>query len=217
MAGGSVERRVNDRSDIERFSATLRETKSFVYRHLLWLVTLSVVWFFASLPVVTLGVTTLGMYAAIHSLRDRGTVDRRYVSAVLRRHGIASVLVGIFPFVFAGGAALYLRRALDSGEFIPLAFGLFGLYVFAHAILIATVTLILLARDISLVASLREAYLLTVDHVTAVLMMALVTVILLVGTLALTAGFVLLFPTVAFSFHVLFADQMIAGGSHGGE
>lgn len=217
MSGHGTGSAAADPTDIERFRLALAETKSFVYENLLWLVAVSVAWFFASLPVVTLGLTTLGAYAAVHSLRERHTVDRTYVAGVLRRHGVGATLIGLFPLFMAGGTALYLRYAASSGSILPLVLGLFGVYLVAHSVLVAALTLVLLAGNEPVVPSLRTAYLLTVNHVTVVLMLALVTVVLLVGTLALTAGFVLLFPTLAFSFQVLLVTRMTTDGEDDAE
>ena len=210
MSGHGTDVALTDRPDIERFRLALAETKSFVHENILRLVLVSVAWFFASLPVVTLGVTTLGAYAAVHSLREFHTVDREYVTAVLRRHGVGAGLIGLFPLLLAGGTLLYLRQAANSGTVLPLILGLFGVYLFAHFALVAALTLVLLAGNRPLVPSLRTAYLLTVNHVSVVLMVVLVTLVLLVGTLALTVGFVLLFPTIAFSFHVLVVRALTA-------
>lgn len=210
MSGHGTGIAVADQKDLERFRLALAETKSFVYENLLWLVVVSVGWFFASLPILTLGLTTLGAYAAIHSLRERHTVDRGYVAGILRKHGLSAVLVGLFPLVIAGGTALYLRYAASSGTILPLVIGLFGVYLVGHSVLVTGLTLVLLAGDEPLISSLRTAYLITVNHVTVVLMLALVTFVLFVGTLALTAGFVLLFPTLAFSFQVLLVRSMRA-------
>lgn len=210
MTGVRTDGRETRPGDVEVFRVTLRDAKSFVYERLLRLVVISVAWFFASLPVVTLGVTTLGAYAAIYSLYDRGKIDRGYLLGVLRRHGVEATLVGFLPVLFGGGAFLYFQRAAPSTVGFPLVFGLVGAYLAAHLAIVSVLTLALLARDRPLVESLRTAYLWTVTHVTMVLMAVLVTLVLLVGTAALTAGFVLLFPTVAFSLHVLLVDRMLS-------
>lgn len=215
MAGATGDGREGGTSDVEVFRLALRETRSFVYDRLLSLVIISVLWFFASLPVVTLGLATLGAYAAIYSLYDRGRIDRAYLLGVARRHGVEAALVWFLPLLFAGGTLLYLRQASASAALFPLLFGLLGAYLASHLALVTGITLLLLARDLPLVESLRTAYLWTVNHATLTLTAVLVTALLFVATAALTAGFVLLFPTVAFSLHVLLVDRMLARDGRG--
>ena len=214
MAGATTTQREARPGDVEVFRVALRDAKSFVYERLLRLVAISVVWFFASIPVVTLGVTTLGAYAAIYSLYDRGSIDVGYLRGVIRRHGVEAVAVSFLPVLFGVGTLLYLRRATPSAESLPLVFGLLGGYLAVHLAIVSTLTLALLARDVPFVEALRTAYLWTVNNATMVLVLVLVTLVLLVGTAALTAGFVLLFPTVAFSLHVLVVDRMLARDEH---
>lgn len=199
----------DDRHDTQRLGGALNDTKSFVYRHLSSLVFLNVLWFFVSLPLVTLGPSTLAYYAAVQSLREHGTVKWKSVFSILRRRGLAAAAIGLLPLLFLGTTVLYLRRAVLTGETLPLGLAVVGLVIVAHLGLVVLIALVQIAWDGSSTTALRNAYLVTVTHSTLALTTGVITLVIFVVTLSLTVGFVLLFATLAFPFHVFLVDELL--------
>lgn len=180
---------------------THKRTLRFVYEHSATLVAISVAWFVASLPLVTIGPATLGAYAAIRSLRETGRLDRGHVASILRTNGIHAALLSFLPMVFATPAALSLRGgATPTGFESVLAVA--GLYVAGYLGVALMPTFVAMADGETPIAALKRAYVWTATDPTAALSLAFVTAIVFALTALLTIGFVLLFPAVAFSYHV---------------
>ena len=180
---------------------THKRTLRFVYEHSAMLVVISVAWFVASLPLVTIGPATLGAYAAIRSLRETGRLDGGHVASILRTNGIHAALLSFLPMVFATPAALSLRGgATPTGFESVLAVA--GLYVAGYLGVALMPTFVAMADGETPIAALKRAYVWTATDPTAALSLAFVTAIVFALTALLTIGFVLLFPAVAFSYHV---------------
>ena len=189
---------------------THKRTLRFVYDHSARLVVVSVAWFVASLPLVTIGPATLGAYAAIRSLRETGRLDRDHVMGVLHSNGSHAALLSFLPMVFAIPAALSIRGGVRLAGFESI-FAVAGLYVGSYLTVALIPTFIAMADGDAPGSALKEAYVWTASEPAAALALGLVTVVIAVVTALLTIGFVLLFPAVAFSYHVEYlADDLDA-------
>ena len=180
---------------------THKRTLRFVYEHSATLVAVSVAWFIASLPLVTIGPATLWAYAVIRSLRETGRVDRGRVAGVLRTNGVHAVLLSVLPVVFATPAALSIRGGVTPAGFESIL-AVAGLYVAGYLTVALIPTFVAMADGESPATALKGAYVWTATDPTAALSLGLVTAVVFVVTALLTIGFVLLFPAVAFSYHV---------------
>jgi len=189
-----------DEGDTERVAAHKR-TMRFVYEHSVTLVAVSVAWFVASLPLVTIGPATLGAYAAIRSLRETGTLDSRRVASVLRRNGVHASLLSFLPVMFFIAAGLYLRGGTPRTGF-ETVIAVVGVYIGAYLVVALIPTFVAMAAGDPPTVALKQAYVWTASRPTAALSLTLVTAVIFVVTALLTIGFVLLFPAVAFSYHV---------------
>lgn len=189
---------------------THKRTLRFVYRHSVTLVAVSIAWFVASLPLVTIGPATLGAYAAIQSLRDTGRLDRGYVVRILRTNGVHAALLSFLPVVFAAPAGLSLRGGATLAGFEPIV-AVVGLYVAGYLVIALIPTFVAMANGASPSPALKQAYVWTATHPTAALSLAIVTAVVFAVTALLTIGFALLFPAVAFSYHIEYlADDIDA-------
>jgi len=189
---------------------THKQTLRFVYEHSATLVAVSVAWFVASLPLVTIGPATLAAYAGIRSLRETGRLDRRYIENALRTNGIHAALLSFLPIVFAIPAGLLVRGGTTLGG-VDAIIAVVGLYVAGYLTIALIPTFIAMADGDTPTAALKRAYVWTATAPTAALSLALVTAIIFVVTVLLTIGFVLLFAAVAFSYHVEYlADDLDA-------
>ena len=187
---------------------THKRTLRFVYEHSARLVAVSVAWFVASLPLITIGPATLAAYAAIRSLRETGRLDGGYVASAVRTNGIHAALLSFLPMVFAIPAGLSLRGGMTLGG-VDSVVAVVGLYVAGYLAVALIPTFIAMADGDPPTVALKQAYVWTATDPTAALSLALVTAIVFVVTALLTIGFVLLFAAVAFSYHVEYlADDL---------
>ncbi|WP_423747015.1 hypothetical protein V5735_20500 (plasmid) [Haladaptatus sp. SPP-AMP-3] len=190
------------------FRSALTAVPSFVYGNALRLVVLSVAWVICLLPVITVGPATLLAYAAVQDLRsERNAVDASRLGSVLRRNGVASVIFSGVPVVFGGISVLYgipaLSRSMLLGEIIALIAG----YIAMYSALVLVPTFSAMARGVSPVSALRYGIRWVASHPTAVLSMALLTVVTFAVTALLMVAFPLLFAGIAFSLHVIVTDE----------
>lgn len=177
-----------------------KRTFRFVYQHSTTLVALSVAWFIASLPIVTVGPATLGAYAAIRSLRETDHIDRAYVARALRANGLHAALLSFVPLVFVSAATLYLQGGTLGG--VGNVAAVVGLYVGGYLGVALIPTFVAMADAEPPTAALKHGYVWVASQPASTLVLALVTGFLFVVTALLTIGFVLLFPALAFSYHV---------------
>lgn len=194
--------------------STHKRTLRFVYEHSGRLVAVSVAWFVASLPLITIGPATLGAYAAIRSLRETGRLDRGYVASAVRTNGIHAALLSFLPIAFAVPAGLSLRGGTTLGG-VGSIVAVVGLYIAGYLAVALIPTFVAMADGEAPAAALKRAYVWTASDPTAALSLALVTAVVFVATALLTVGFVLLFAAVAFSYHVeyLVDDLDVAAGT----
>lgn len=198
-----------DRTDVQRLGHALSTTKTEGYRYATKLVPISVAWFLASLPLVTIGPATVGAYAAIGDvLRDR-EVDRRHVAGIVKRQSVAAFALSLLPTAAGLGSILYLSEFARTGT--PLA-GLLALGCFYAAIFLILVeipTFVALSEGEWVGDALKHGYVETVDHATLSLVTGVLTLLAFVVLALSTIGFVLLFAAVAFTFHLgLFAEDI---------
>ena len=197
------------RSDAEQLGAALSETKRQFYRHAWSLVPIGVVWFLASLPVVTVGPATVGAYAAVGSVLRTHEVDYGHVADVLRRQSAAALVLSLLPVTAAVAAGLYALEFLRTQSPLAAGLALVSVYAVLFFVLVLVPTFVALSEGDWIGTAVRKGYLWTVQHPTLSLTTAFVTLVVFVVTAALTLGFVLLFAAVAFTFHhVLLADQL---------
>lgn len=185
-----------------------KRTLRFVYHHSVPLVAVSVAWFVTSLPIITAGPATLGAYATIRSLREKGQVDREYIKRALRTNGLHAALLSFLPMAFIGAGSLYLGGAVTAGGFGPII-AVVALYIGGYVAVALIPTFVALADGTPPVAALRQAYVWTATDPASTMALALVTVGVVGVTALSTIGFVLLFPALAFSYHVeRLADEL---------
>jgi|AntRauTorckE6833_2_1112554.scaffolds.fasta_scaffold00476_4 hypothetical protein len=180
---------------------THKRTLRFVYQHSATLIAVSVAWFIASLPLVTIGPATLGAYAAVRSLRQTGRLDGDYVVSAVRTNGVHALLLSVLPIVFAAPAGLSLRAGTTFTGLTPIV-AVVGLYVAGYLAVALIPTFVAMADGESPVVALKQAYVWTASNPAAALSLALVTAVVFAVTALLTIGFVLLFAAAAFSYHV---------------
>jgi hypothetical protein len=193
------------------FRNALTTVPSFVYDNALRLVVLSVAWIVCSLPVITIGPATLLAYSAIQDLQsERNTVDFSRMASVLRQNGVASVIFSGVPVVFGVVSVLYGIPALSRGILLGEVIALIAGYIAMYTVLVLIPTFSAMAMGVSPVSALRYGIRWVAAHPTAVLSMALLTVVTLVVTVLLMVAFVLLFAGIAFSLHVIVTDEFEA-------
>ncbi|WP_435159086.1 hypothetical protein [Haladaptatus sp. DFWS20] len=178
-----------------------KRTIRFVYQHSTTLIIMSIVWFFVSLPVITLGPATLGAYSVVRSLRETGTIDRTRTVAVVRTNGIHAMLLALVPLVFVATAALYLRTGTPLGT-LSMVVAAVCMYAGGYLGIALIPAFIAMADGESPLAATKRGYMWVASQPVSTVSLAVVTAILFVATALLTIGFVLLFPALAFSYHV---------------
>lgn len=196
-------------TDRQSFRRAVAGVPRFCYRNGLALVVVSVCWFLASVPLVTIGPATLAAYAAIQDLRsDRNRIDRGRVWRTLRRNGAASAAFSGVPVAFGAVALVYGVTALERGSILGEAIALVAGYAALYLALALIPTFDGLARGDDPVAAFRFGLTWLARHPTPALTMGLVTVVVLALTALLTIGFVLLFAGVAFSVQLAILDAV---------
>ncbi|WP_416841784.1 hypothetical protein [Haloferax sp. DFSO52] len=186
---------------------SLRAAVRFVYEHSFPLVGLSLVWVLASLPIITAGPATLGAYAAICSLREKGWIDVGEVFSIVRRQAIHAVLITTAVSIIAVMGLLYTHQYLMTGSTLAAVLGVLALYVTAHLSLVVPTALLGLSRGHPASDALETGYRWTIQHPITAVMMGSASLLLLVTSALLTVAVVLVFPAVLFSFHVLLLDD----------
>lgn len=190
-----------------------KRTLRFVYRHSATLIAVSVAWFIASIPLVTIGPATLGAYAAIRSIRETGRLDGGAVVSAVRTNGVHAALLSALPVAFAAPGVLSLRAGTAMEGPNPVI-AVVGLYVAGYLVVALIPTFVAMSDGEAPTAALKQAYLWTAGDPTAALSLALVTAIVFAVTAVLTIGFVLLFAAVAFTYHIEYlADDLEAAGA----
>jgi hypothetical protein len=176
-------------------------TLKFVYRHSTVLVPVSLVWVLCSLPLVTVGPASLGVYSVVLSLRETGRVDRTRVVETVRTNLVPATLLGFLPVTFVGIASLYVVSGLATG-FVGTALTAVALYGGLYVGVLLVPTFVSVASGVEPRTALRESYVWLAGSPATGLQLLLVTAVLLVATLGLSIGFVLLFAGVTTAYHV---------------
>lgn len=177
-------------------AGALKRTLRFTYHHSTVLVPLSILWFFASLPLVTAGPATLGVYTTVLSLRETGAVDRHRVLDTVKRNAVHATLLGLLPPIFLGIAAI---NALGGGSTVV---AILSLYAGTYLAVVLVPTFVGLARGSDVVEALREGYLWTANNPAVTVHLLVVTIVVTVAAALLTVGFVLLYAGLLATYHV---------------
>lgn len=189
-------------------TGSLRQTTvaagRFVFANSYRLVPVSVAWFLASLPVVTVGPATLGAYAAICSLRDseEGAVDWDTVWTTVRKKFVDAVALSGLVFFLGSVFLLYVRAYLSTMGTLSAVMAVVSLYALGFVVLVYVPTFVALAQGYETADALRRGYAWTTANALTAVALGSATVLIAVLTALLTIGFVLLFPALAFSLHV---------------
>lgn len=190
--------------DVDPLAATLRSTGRFVWNHLPEVVVVSVAWFVAALPVVTIGPATLGAYRAVLSLRAGDGLDAGAITATVRGQFVHATLLGLFPLVIALLAVNYGLAYLAAGAPLAGALAVVGAYAALYATLVLIPTFVALAAGDPVSAAVWSGYRWTARHAVGTVVLGVVTVALLATSSVLTVAVALLFAGVACAFHVEF-------------
>ncbi|TYL37806.1 hypothetical protein CV102_15845 [Natronococcus pandeyae] len=190
-----------DGTDANQFADALRSTGRFVYGNSHTLTLVSVCWFLASVPVVTIGPATLGAYVAVRQLdSDRNRVELNELLGTVRSQFVPATLYGLVPPLFFVIAAGYAVAHLSNPGLLTTGLFFVSLYVGLYAGLVMVPTFYELADGTAPAKAIKLGIRWTAAHPTLALLTGLVTLIVLLATLLLTIGFVLLYPMLAFSF-----------------
>lgn len=199
-------------SDLDPVYATLRATARFVWANLVSVVGISVCWFLAALPVVTIAPATVGAYAAVLSLRDdeANGVDRSAVAATVREQFVHATLIGLVPLVLVAIAASYAGAYLATGALASGLLALASVNAAAYAALVSIPTLLGLAQGDAVADAVTDGYVWTARHAVGAVALGVVTAALLAAASVLTVAVVVLFAGVAAAFHVEFVTGVAA-------
>ncbi|XVH33094.1 DUF624 domain-containing protein (plasmid) [Haloferacaceae archaeon DSL9] len=193
-------------SGIDPMYATLERTVGFVWTHIVSIIGVSVGWFVASLPVVTIGPATVGAYRAVLSLRETGSdsVDWDAVGTTVRVQFVHATLIGLVPLILLTISGAYALSYLASGTLLAGLLSLGAAYAGLYAWLVSIPVLLGLAEGKSASDAMTEGYLWTARHAVGSVALGVVTAALFVATSLLTVAVALLFAGVAFTLHVEF-------------
>lgn len=191
-------------SEQDPLQATVHDTGRFVWNHLPSVIAVSVAWFLASLPVVTVGPASVGAYRAVLSLRAGDGLDVDAIRQTLRTQFVHATLLGLFPLVVLGAAINYAFAYAATGELLAAGLAVGGVYLAAYAALVLVPTFIKLADGATLTTALWSGYRWTASHVVGTIVLGTVTVAIGALTAVGTVAIVLLFGGVACAFHVAF-------------
>lgn len=194
-------------SEVELFRRSVLETARFVYQQSLKLVFISIAWFLLSLPVLTVGVATLGAYAAIISLRETGSVDINAVRRTIRSKFVSALILGWLPGLVTVICFANISSYLRNGDTWSLVSSILVLYFLVYTFLILVAVYIELVDGTELWPAFKRANLSVRRNPTLSILTAVVTAFIFIVTALLTVAFVLLFPAIAFSLHVHVYDN----------
>ncbi|GAB3671425.1 YesL family protein [Halopiger thermotolerans] len=199
-------------NDLDPMYASLRRTARFVWDNLVEVVQISLAWFLAVLPIVTIGPATVGAYRAVLSLRedDVDGIDRGAVLEAVREGFVHATLLSFVPLVLLVSAANYALAYLASGAVTAGLLGLGCLYAGLYAGLVSMPTLLGLAAGKPVLAAFADGYRWTARHAVGAVALGVVTVVLFVVSSVLTVAVAVLFAGVAFALHVEFVASVSA-------
>jgi hypothetical protein len=192
----------------DRSTNSFVSTLKFLYRHSTVLVPASVLWVICSLPLVTVGPASLGVYTLVLSLRETGQVDRERVVGTVRANVVPATLLGFLPVTFVGIALLYVVSGLATG-IVGTALTAVALYGGLYVGVLLIPTFVSIAGGVEPRTALRESYVWLAGSPVTGLQLLLVTTVILVATLGLSIGFVLLFAGAAAAYHVEIISRVV--------
>jgi len=190
-------------SDAGTFVDAVKTAASFVYDHVVGVVVVSILWFVAVLPVVTVGVATLGAFTAIQTIERDGHVDWGEVRERVVQNGLHATFLAPLPGVFGGTALLYITGAVGSVSPLQTAIAGVSFYVALYLVLVLMPTFGLLAAGADVWGALARGRSWVGAHPTLAFGTAFVSALLFVATGLLTIAFPLLFAGLAVSVQVL--------------
>lgn len=182
----------------------------FTYRHSLALVGVSLAWFVAALPIVTLGPATVGAYRAVIGIRDPEPLDVRAVLGTVRRQVVHAVLLGLLPVAFWGVSVFYAVQYSVTAESITLVLFLAAFYIGLYLAMLSIPAFVALAHGEPGYDAISFGRSWLGQHTTLALMTVVLTGVLAVVSLLLTVAFPVLFAGIAAAFHVEAVDQAYA-------
>lgn len=191
-------------SNQDPLQATVQATGRFAWKHLLSIVAISTAWFFASLPIVTVGPATVGAYRAVLSLRADEGLNLDAVRVTVRSQFVHATLFGLFPVVLGVAVVHYGLAYLTTGATVAGILAVAGTYVTLYACLVFVPAFIAMAGGNSVTDSLWYGYRWTAQNAVETIVLGTVTAVLLAVTLLGTIAFVLLFAGVVAAFHIEF-------------
>lgn len=199
-----------DISDTEALRDAINETKSFIYVNGFELTVVSFGWFLLSLPLFTIGPATLGVYAAVQSLRENDDeLDPSDVWRTVRKRFFSSLLLGLLPFVFGSITSLYLVRFLTTGSMLAGLLTLITGYVTILSLLAFVPTFVMLSRGQPGSEAAKNGYIWVTSHPTLSFTTGLMTLGLAVVSGALLVAFPLVFAGIACAFHVHLVSKFV--------
>lgn len=177
-------------------------------------VLVSVVWFFCSLPLVTVGPATLGAYVAIDSLRRTHQFEFGELRRVLRTYFLPATLLTGVPLSFVLIASLYARSFVSTGSELSLLLVVITIYLAAYSSFVLIPTFIEIATGSDLETALRHGLWWTLQSPLSAVLVATITALCIIVTAGLTVAFVLVFAGFTFLFHLnIFAKQNSKSGA----
>ncbi|AEH38593.1 YesL family protein [Halopiger xanaduensis] len=199
-------------NDLDPMYASLQHTARFVWDNLVEVVWISLAWFLAALPLVTIGPATVGAYRAVLSLREGEAdgIDRSAVLETVREGFVHATLLSFVPLVLLVSAANYVLAYLASGAVTAGLLGLGCLYAGLYAALVSMPTLLGLAAGKPVLEAFADGYRWTARHAVGAVALGVVTVVLFVVSSLLTVAVAVLFAGVAFALHVEFVANVSA-------
>jgi hypothetical protein len=189
-------------SEVETFRRSVFETARFVYQQSLELVFISIAWFLISLPMFTVGVATLGAYAAIISLRETGAVDVDEVRKTVRSQFVPALVLGWLPGLLTVTWVTNVSSYVRNGDAQSLVLSIAVLYFLVYTFLVLVASYLELVGGTQLWPAFKQANMWVRRNPVLSILTAAVTLLVFVTTALLTVAFVLLFPAIAFSLHV---------------
>lgn len=178
------------------------ESTVFFYNNGIRLALIGVVWFVASLPLLTIGPASIGVYRVVDQLRENGEVDHDRVLTRVRSRFIPALLLGVFPLLTTGIALNYVLVYAQTGELLMGTMGMITTYVTIYVVLVLIPTFVALARGMPTKEALRTGRAWTGKYPIRALLMGATTLGIFLLSAILTVALVLIYPGFVFAFHI---------------
>lgn len=188
--------------EIELFRRTVLQTARFVYEQSFKLMLISIGWFLCSLPMVTIGVATIGAYAAIVSLQETGDVNGPAVRRVVRETFVPALILGWIPGLLTVLWVLNVDRFVRTGEYLSLGLSFVTLYALLYGTLVLVGVYLELLEGCELWIAFKHSNVWVISNPVMSVLTAGASLAILIVTAVLTVAFVLLFPALTFSLQI---------------